>query len=198
MSTKIEGGVRGVDHVAYVTWKPEETIHFYRDVLGFPLAHCILAPGWGNEPHPDFAHFFFDIGSGGRLAFFYYFGEPPYEDPEVSNLLKKARHLALLVDTEEELEHYRQRLLAAGYPMRHNGLAVKHEFIESIYMYDPNGYNLEISRKLRPLTETDMQDTELSIQALIDVAREPEPSLAKLWERKGQLILEQEEELSRG
>jgi catechol 2,3-dioxygenase-like lactoylglutathione lyase family enzyme len=198
MRTKLEGGVRGVDHVAYVTWKPEETVNFYRDVLGFPLAHCILAPGWGNEPHPDFAHFFFDIGSGGRLAFFYYFGEPPYEDAQASSLLKKARHLALLVDTEEELEGYRQRILAAGYPMRHDGKAVKHELIESIYMYDPNGYNLEISRKLRPLGEADARDTALSIQALIEICREPEPSLAKLWERKGELIVAQEEEAAHG
>jgi catechol 2,3-dioxygenase-like lactoylglutathione lyase family enzyme len=198
MTTSTDSGVHGVDHVAYVTYKPEETIHFYRDLLGFPLVHCILAPGWGNEPQPDFAHFFFDIGNGARMAFFYYFGEPPYDDPKASNLLKKARHLALLVDSEEELERYRQRLLDAGYPMRHEGKPVMHELIESIYMYDPNGYNLEISRKLRPLNEADAKDTELSIQALIDVAREPEPSLAKLWERKGELVLEQAKAMSRG
>ena len=197
MTTEIAGGVRGVDHVAFVTWKPEETIRFYRDILGFPLVHCILAPGWGNEPHPDFAHFFFDIGAGGRIAFFYYFGEPPYDDPNVSQLIKKARHLSLQVDSEEELQHYRQRLLDAGYEMRHGGRPVMHELIESIYVYDPNGYNLEISRKLRPLSEADTADTELSIQALIDVAREPEPTLAKLWQRKGELIAEKRE-TSRG
>lgn len=194
MTTKVVGGVQGVDHVAYVTWRPEETIHFYRDVLGFPLVHCILAPGWGNEPQPDFAHFFFDIGSRARLAFFYYFGEPPYDDPQISDLLKKARHLALLVDTEEELERYRRRLQEADYPMRHGGRTVKHELIESIYLYDPNGYNIEISRELRPLTEADTEDTELSIQALIDVSREPEPTLMKLWERKGQLVMERHQE----
>ena len=193
MTTKIAGGVRGVDHVAYVTWKPEETVRFYRDILGFPLAHCILAPGWGNEPHPDFAHFFFDIGAGGRIAFFYYFGEPPYDDPNVSQLLKKARHLSLQVDTEEELQHYRSRLEQAGYEMRHGGRTVRHELIESLYVYDPNGYNLEFSRPLRSLTEADRADTELSIQALIDVAREPEPTLAKLWQRKGELIAREQE-----
>jgi catechol 2,3-dioxygenase-like lactoylglutathione lyase family enzyme len=180
-----------------MTWKPEETIRFYRDVLGFPLAHCILAPGWGNDPQPDFAHFFFDIGAGARIAFFYYFGEPPYEDPNVSLLIAKARHLAILVDTEEELENYRLRIEAAGYPMRHGGKRVAHELIESIYMFDPNGYNLEITRKLRGLNEEDAADTALSIEALIDVAREPEPTLAKLWARKGELIRAQQAEPAR-
>lgn len=195
MATETLRGIYGVDHVAYVTWKPEETIHFYRDVLGLPLVHCILAPGWGNDPQPDFAHFFFDLGSGARLAFFYYFGEPPYEDP-TSTMLKKARHLAFLVDTEEDLNEYRRRLQDAGYEMRHEGVAVAHEMIESIYVYDPNGYNIEIARKLRDLEDADTTDTELSIQALIDVAKDPEPTLAKLWSRKGELIAAKEEELT--
>lgn len=188
MTTKPDTGTRGVDHVAYVTWKPEETVHFYRDLLGFPLVHCILAPGWGNDPQPDFAHFFFDIGAGARLAFFYYFGEPPHEDASLSPMLAKARHLAVQVESRTELEHYRDRLRDAGYPMRHKGEVVQHELIESIYVYDPNGYNIEFSHKLRPLFANDTADTELSIQALIDVARAPEPTLAKVWVRKGQLI----------
>ena len=28
MATKLSGGVKGVDHIAYVTWNPAETIHF--------------------------------------------------------------------------------------------------------------------------------------------------------------------------
>jgi catechol 2,3-dioxygenase-like lactoylglutathione lyase family enzyme len=198
MTTKLEGGLVGVDHVAYATWKPEETVHFYRDVLGFPLAHAIIAPGWGNDPHPDFVHFFFDIGAGGRLAFFYYFGVPPYED-QTPDRLKRARHLALLVDTEEELDGYQRRLEDAGYQLR---FRLMHELIESIYVWDPNGYSIEISRKLRPLTDADTIDTALSMQALIDVCREPEPTLEKLWARKGRLIVEQEhakeKELTRG
>jgi len=190
MTRKIEGGVKGVDHVAYVTFKPEETIHFYRDILGFPMVHCILAPAWGNEPQPDFVHFFFDVGADARLAFFYYFGEPPYSDPNISQMLSKARHLALLVDTEEELQGYAQRLADANWPMRH-GKAVAHELIESIYVYDPNGYNIEISRPLRAVGEADVADTQVSIQALIDVTREPNPTLAKVWARKGELLAAQ-------
>ena len=106
----------GVDHVAYPTWKLPETVHFYRDVLGWPLAHCILAPGWGNDPFPISPTSSSTWVPADRIAFFYYFGHPPYEDPNLSDLLRfKARHLALLVDTVEELDHYQQRLEDGGY-----------------------------------------------------------------------------------
>lgn len=187
MNRKSTGGLKGVDHVAYATFKPEETIHFYRDILGLPLVHCILAPGWGNEPQPDFAHFFFDVGADARIAFFYYFGEPEYHDENISTMLAKARHLALLVDTEEELLAFKQRLEDANYPLRH-GRPVAHELIESIYVYDPNGYNLEISRPLRPVGDADHADTAVSIEALIDVVRGGEPTLQKVWARKGEIL----------
>ncbi len=185
MATKLAGGMRGVDHVAYPTWKLDQTVHFYRDVLGFPLKHCILAPGWGTDPHPDFAHFFFDIGYGGTIAFFYYFDTPEYRDPNIPDRINRARHLALAVDTLEELDHYQKRIEDGGYQLR---FRIMHELIESIYVWDPNGYGIEISRPLRPMQEADTVDTEMSIQALIDVTTSPEPSLAKVWERKAELI----------
>jgi len=187
MTAKLAGGMRGVDHVAYPAWELEETIHFYRDVLEFPIKHCILAPGWGNEPHPDFAHFFFDIGGGGTIAFFHYFDVERYADPNMPDRINRARHLALAVDTEEELNHYQRRLEEGGYPLR---FRIMHELIESIYVWDPNGYAIEISRPLRPLQEADSVDTELSIQALVEVVKGPEPSLTKVWERKAELIAE--------
>lgn len=187
MTTSNEHPAAGVDHVAYVTSRPEETVRFYRDILGFPLAHCILAKGWGNDGFPDFAHFFFDIGRGARLAFFYYFGVPPQED-HTPALMQRARHLSIRVETEEELNAYRERLAAADYPMRHEGRFVPHELIESLYVFDPNGYNIEFSRPLRSVEAADLADSELSIRALIDVTREPEPTLEKLWARKAEII----------
>jgi catechol 2,3-dioxygenase-like lactoylglutathione lyase family enzyme len=186
MSEKLPNGLRGADHVAYLTWKPRETVAFYRDVLGLELVSCITAKGWGNDPHPDFVHFFFDIGAGGKIAFFFYFGMQPTDLHAGPDLLGKVRHLALLVDTKEELDAYQERIEAAGYPLRHR---VMHEMIESIYMFDPNGYNLEISRPLRPVGEVDVLDAALSIEALCDIVDEPGASLERLWERKAELIL---------
>ncbi|MGH3969270.1 MAG: VOC family protein, partial [Mycobacterium sp.] len=41
--------VRGVDHIAFPTFNPADTVHFYRDVLKFPVVHSIVAAGWGPE-----------------------------------------------------------------------------------------------------------------------------------------------------
>jgi catechol 2,3-dioxygenase-like lactoylglutathione lyase family enzyme len=72
--TSLDHRVKGVDHAAFPTFDPAGTVHFYRDVLGFPVVHSICAVGWGPEDHPDFIHFYFDIGNDDRIAFFYYFG----------------------------------------------------------------------------------------------------------------------------
>jgi catechol 2,3-dioxygenase-like lactoylglutathione lyase family enzyme len=39
--------LHGVDHTAFPTAKPKETIEFYRDTLGLPVLHAITAKGWG-------------------------------------------------------------------------------------------------------------------------------------------------------
>jgi catechol 2,3-dioxygenase-like lactoylglutathione lyase family enzyme len=71
MTQKKEHRVKGVDHAAFPTFDPAATVRFYRDVLRFPLVHSICAVGWGPQKHPDFIHFFFDIGNDDRIAFFY-------------------------------------------------------------------------------------------------------------------------------
>ncbi|MDI9896917.1 MULTISPECIES: VOC family protein [Nocardiaceae] len=190
--------VRGVDHVAYPTFDPAGTVEFYRDVLGFPVVHSICAAGWGPEKHPDFIHFFFDIGNDDRLAFFYYFGLEPFEggpqgdsysrfDEDVPIFFIRSRHLAIHVDSEEDLLEYRRRLDGSDWPVE---MQIQHETIESIYTHDPNGYMIELTRAMRPVTPQEDLDANLTIDALIDVVRGPDPSMANLLTRKAELIVE--------
>ncbi|GAA4697665.1 hypothetical protein GCM10023215_39950 [Pseudonocardia yuanmonensis] len=179
--------VRGVDHAAFPTFDPRGTITFYRDVLGFPVVHATCALGWGPGDHPDFIHFFFDIGNGDRLAFFYYFGVEPYRDNAIPELIHRARHLAIHVDSEEHLQEYRRRLDASDWPCE---LQVRHETVESIYVTDPNGYLMEITRPLRAITVEDDIDANVSVDALMDVTGEDEPTLEKFFARKARLIAE--------
>jgi catechol 2,3-dioxygenase-like lactoylglutathione lyase family enzyme len=179
--------VRGVDHAAFPTFDPRGTITFYRDVLGFPVVHATCALGWGPGDHPDFIHFFFDIGNGDRLAFFYYFGVEPYRDTAIPELIHRARHLAIHVDSEEHLQEYRRRLDASDWPCE---LQVRHETVESIYVTDPNGYLMEITRPLRAITVEDDIDANVSVDALMDVTGEDEPTLEKFFARKARLIAE--------
>jgi catechol 2,3-dioxygenase-like lactoylglutathione lyase family enzyme len=190
--------VRGVDHVAFPTFDPAGTVRFYRDVLGFPVVHSICAAGWGPEDHPDFIHFFFDIGNGDRIAFFYYFGlEQPASlgkgdayasfGPETPDFFVKSRHLAIHVDSEPHLLEYRRRLDASEWPVE---MQIQHETIESIYTHDPNGYMFEITRALRPVTPQEDLDANLTIDALVDIVKQPGAGMAELLTRKAELIME--------
>ena len=190
--------VRGVDHVAYPTFDPAATVRFYRDVLGFPVVHSICAAGWGPDKHPDFIHFFFDIGNDDRLAFFYYFGLEPFDGgpqgdsysrfaEDVPIWFIRSRHLAIHVDDETDLLEYRRRLDASEWPVE---MLIQHETIESIYTHDPNGYMIEITRAMRAVTPQEDLDANLTIEALIDVVSQPNPSMDALLMRKAERIVE--------
>lgn len=191
--------LHGVDHTARPTWRLRETINFYRDILGLPLVHVISARGWGPETHPDFLHFFFDSGQGSTIAFFYYLGsdEPdsvrerrsmrPLPDDHVGD----ATHTAWLVQDEDELKAWKQRLETAGLDV---SVETRHEVIESIYVRDPNGYFIEFTRKLRPLAAVDAADAALTIQAAIELEDEAMSAgrrvthVDHIWARKAALL----------
>lgn len=44
-------------------------------------------------------------------------------------------------------------------------MQIQHETIESIYTHDPNGYMIEITRALRPVTPQEDLDANLTIDA---------------------------------
>ena len=191
--------VRGVDHAAFPTFDPAATVRFYRDVLGFPVVHSICAAGWGPENHPDFIHFFFDIGDEDRLAFFYYFGVPAPDtttgkgdvyarfDDSTPEYFVRSRHLAIHVESEDHLLEYRRRLDASEWPVE---MQVMHETIESIYTHDPNGYMVELTRALRPVTPQEDLDANLTIDALVDIVSRPGHTMDDLLVRKAELIVE--------
>lgn len=191
--------LHGVDHTARPTWRLKETVTFYRDVLGLPLIHTISARGWGPATHPDFLHFFFDSGNGSTIAFFYYLGsdEPealqgratraPFPDDHVFD----ATHTAWLVDTQEELLAWKARLEARGVVV---SAETAHEVIESIYFRDPNGYFIEITRKLRPLEPLDARDANATLTAAIQLEDEARAKQSRvttiddIWVRKAEIL----------
>ncbi|MEZ0366066.1 VOC family protein [Mycobacterium sp. pUA109] len=195
---RVENLARGVDHAAFPTFDPAATVRFYHDILGFPIVHSVCAVGWGPADHPDFVHFFFDIGQGDRIAFFYYFGVERFSrsgdayathGPEIPGFFKDSRHLAIHVDSVGDLDEYRRRLESNSWTVE---MQVKHETIESIYTHDPNGYLVEFTYPTRATTKVDDNDAELTVRALVDVVESCEqPSLAALWVRKAELIVSQ-------
>jgi len=192
----------GVDHTARPTWKLKETVEFYRDVLGLSLIHTISARGWGPHTHPDFLHFFFDSGQGSTIAFFYYLGTQAPENmaeraltkPWPEDFVTDATHTAWLVESEQQLQQWQQRLLDKGLDV---SVRTRHEVIESIYFRDPNGYFLEITCKLRPLQAMDYRDAALTLEAAMQLEQERNAGaygikqIDEIWQRKARALLGQ-------
>ncbi|CAM5182041.1 hypothetical protein CDEF62S_01687 [Castellaniella defragrans] len=194
--------LHGVNHTARPTWRLRETVEFYRDKLGLPLVHVIAARGWGPATFPDFLHFFFDSGKGSTIAFFYYLGsqepagvhERALSRPLPDDHMADATHTAWTVESHEELHAWKKRLEAQGLNV---SVETRHEIIESVYVRDPNGYFVEFTRQLRPLTGLDSRDAALTLDAAMALEDESQAggpalnSIESIWQRKAKLVDDQ-------
>jgi catechol 2,3-dioxygenase-like lactoylglutathione lyase family enzyme len=119
---------RGLHHTALVSGDVERTVHFYQDVLGFPLTELI-----DNRDYPGSSHFFHDIGNGNLLAFFDF---PGLDLGPYAEVLGGLHHVAISVDPAR-WEDLVARLAEAG---------VEHEVHSgvSVYFRDPDGARIEL------------------------------------------------------
>jgi len=173
-NTNPEFEISGLHHVALVCEDMQRTVDFYTDVLGMKLVKTIDLPGGTGQ------HFFFDMGGGQALAFFW-FPEAQGRAPGLSNprgfiseeVLAEdptawlsshgsMNHLAFMV-SPEKLDEYRQKLMDKGLEvtpiMRHDTsesqIAEEENelvFISSIYFLDPDGIMLEFAAWNRELS----------------------------------------------
>jgi catechol 2,3-dioxygenase-like lactoylglutathione lyase family enzyme len=119
---------RGVHHVALLSADVERTIHFYQDLLEFPLTDL-----FENRDYRGSTHFFFDIGNGNALAFFDF---PGLDLGAYAEVLGGLHHLAISVPPDRWAQ-LKAKLDAAGVPYQHiDG--------SSIYFRDPDGARLEL------------------------------------------------------
>lgn len=132
---------RSVHHVAYTTRDVEATYAFYAEKLGMQLLRM------ENHRQGDgyFRHFFFGMGGGEAIAFFYVedVGEEPDYKTDISTglgLPPWANHIAFRLDTIEELESMTKRMHERG--IEHI-MQVDHGWCTSIYTLDPNGIMVE-------------------------------------------------------
>ena len=135
--------IKGLYHFAFPCRDAEETRLFYEELLGLPLVHCMevdAVPSSGDKG--PYAHIFFEMGDGSFLAFFDLGKrEAPLPSP---NVPRWVQHLALEVGTIGEVKAMQQRLEAAGIEVKG---VVDHDFIQSIYFFDPKGLRLEITTR---------------------------------------------------
>ncbi|MBL8384785.1 MAG: VOC family protein [Burkholderiales bacterium] len=128
-------------HVAFRCRDAEETRRFYEGVLGLPLSIALdLAEISGTDTRLEYMHLFFRLEDGNFIAFF---DAPDSVRPE--HFRKQSgfnRHLAFETRAADGLERYMERLRAHGVEFWG---PLDHGFVTSIYFYDPNGINLEIT-----------------------------------------------------
>ncbi|MCX7063914.1 MAG: VOC family protein [Proteobacteria bacterium] len=168
-NTKFE--IRGVNHLALTCKDMKRTVDFYSGVLGMPLTKTINLPrGMGQ-------HFFFDIGNGDSLAFFW-FPDSPESQPGVThpaNLVTRGpittanatmNHIAFDVSADK-IDEYRERLVKAGvdvtpvlnHDASENQASLKitpTTFVRSIYFLDPDGIQLEFAGWTREMNDDDV------------------------------------------
>lgn len=166
--------IQGINHIALVCKDMARTVDFYTNTLGLNLIKTIALPDGGQ-------HFFFDIGNGDALAFFW-FPQAPEAAPGIASVRPDAmqtgniatahasmNHLAFNVPVEKIAE-YREKLVSKGVevtPVLHHadvpsGFSSEVDettFISSIYFFDPDGIMLEFAANLRELgnPERDIQ-----------------------------------------
>lgn len=137
--------IKGLHHWAYRCRDAEETRHFYEDILGLPLTHFIREDnytGSSGERVEKFAHIFFEMRDGSSLAFFD-LGDDTLAEPS-PNTPRWCNHMALEVPTLDDLQKAKQRLQAAGVDVFG---PLDHEFVQSIYFFDPSDARLELTTK---------------------------------------------------
>jgi catechol 2,3-dioxygenase-like lactoylglutathione lyase family enzyme len=132
-----------IHHLALRCRDAEQTRWFYEDVLGLPLAAALTleqSPGTGAER--PFLHLFLELGDGNYIAFF---DEPGHARPEHFELKDSFDiHIAFETDSRESMLAWKDKIAAAGDFIFG---PIDHDFVESVYFFDPNGYALEITHK---------------------------------------------------
>lgn len=135
--------IGNVHHAAYRCRDAEQTRWFYEEVLGLPLAAAMVFDHIsGMEEKRDYMHLFFQLGDGNFIAFF--------DDPDTATENSFDRkdsfdvHLALEAASCEDMLAWQEHINRCGKSCLG---PIDHGFVKSVYMYDPNGLQIEITSK---------------------------------------------------
>lgn len=161
----------GVNHLALVCKDMAKTVEFYRDILGMPLIKTLDLPGGNGQ------HFFFDVGNGDCIAFFWFPHAPeampgiaaPEALPTKGNFMSahgSMNHIAINIPAERFDEYY-DRLVAKGIEvtkkLNHDNSPTQsseemHDdvFVRSVYFFDPDGICLELAAWTQVFDESDV------------------------------------------
>ncbi|MFB6150264.1 MAG: VOC family protein [Haloarculaceae archaeon] len=124
----------GTDHVTLIGSNEEDTIEFYRDVLGMPLV--LRQP---NLDDPDSTHLFFDSGDG-RIVTFFVTDDRESGAAPLRHQVGSVHHLAFTIDPERFAD-VKAALDEHGYGYNEFDRGIFH----SLYTRDHNGLTIELA-----------------------------------------------------
>ena len=167
-----ESGIKlnGLHHLALVCKDMQRTVDFYTNKVGLTLKKGFDLPSYGQ-------HFFFDMGGGSELAFFWFNDAEPAQpgvaavknivgsrQGNISSAHGSMNHVAFSVDADK-IVAYREQLVARGVEctpiVDHNDVvtgsdagehaqAQSKPWLQSFYFLDPDGIMLEFCADLEP------------------------------------------------
>ncbi|MFF0451567.1 VOC family protein [Streptomyces sp. NPDC004609] len=169
--TNTEFELGGVCHLALVCKDMQRTVDFYTNVLGMKLAMTLDLPNGGQ-------HFFFDMGGGQFIAFFWFAGAPEHSPGiasptalpgkgDIRTAHGSMNHVSFKIPAGK-FEEYKAKLEAKGvvtapilnHDESERGWSLEiteTTFQRSMYFFDPDGILLEFAAWTRELRETDVQ-----------------------------------------
>ena len=103
---------QGINHVALVTNDMDQTVRFYRDVLGMRVV-VTFARDINGQP---VRHYFFMLDAASCLSFFEFPGVelPPRKDAGIPASGRQFDHVSIGVDSEQKLLEIQERARKAG------------------------------------------------------------------------------------
>jgi catechol 2,3-dioxygenase-like lactoylglutathione lyase family enzyme len=124
--------ISGIHHITLLVADVERSLGFYRNVLGMRLVKQTV-----NEDDPTARHLIFGDADGMLITCLEY---PDLDEGKVGR--GSTHHFALSVETQAELEAWKQYLGEKGIPTTE---VMEREDFRSIYLRDPDGHIVEIA-----------------------------------------------------
>lgn len=169
----------GAHHVAFRCRDAEQTRWFYEDAMGLSLAAALVIEATpGTQDDTPYMHLFFQLPDGNYIAFF---DEPTRIAPEWFDMKHGFdMHYAFEARSEEDMLAMQARMKAAGVPCFG---PIDHGFVRSVYMYDPNGIQIEFTTRTAKHDEIMAEEKAHARDAIADwVSRTRDAKLAKFGE----------------
>lgn len=132
---------KGINHIAFATNNLDNTIRFWRDLLGMRVIAGIGAK--------EVRQYFFEISENSMISFFEWPDVQPVQDKEPGTPVKGPfvyDHICLEVEDQDKLWELKNALEAADVWCTEE---LDNGFIHSIFSTDPNNIQLEFCYRIK-------------------------------------------------